>query len=158
MAGTKRTLRERDESGKAKVEQPVAKKPLLERFLDSVEDTAGDAWEAIIDRLDGDPDIPFSKDKEKRNAFTNFVINIFDELFDVLDGDDDSDCSCDPSDSDDEEEEVSSITEESDESLPSDALESDDPSSFDGESDEDDPDAEVSIKSDAEEIAESNSK
>ena len=155
MSGTKRTLRERDENGKAKKPRKEEKPPLMQRFVDTIEDTAGEAWEAILDKLDRSPDIPFTKDKEKRHAFTNFVINIFDQLFDVL-NDDDSECECTDSTDSGSDPEESSMTEESDESLPSDALESDDPSSFDGESDEDDPDADVSIASDEEEIAVSN--
>lgn len=58
------------------------KKQLLSRFVDVVEDKAGDAWEMIVEAIH-DSDLPWNRDQEDENAFTNFVRFVFRELLEA---------------------------------------------------------------------------
>lgn len=92
------TKRSRNAAGKA-----VPKKSKLEIFVETCGDILEEIWEGVMEALDRS-DAPISKEDEKEDTFTKFILLLNDELLQKVQIVDDSD---EESEAEEEEEEES---------------------------------------------------
>lgn len=99
------TKRSRNSAGKA-----VPKKSKLEIFVETCGDVLEEIWEGVMEALDRS-DAPISKEDEKEDTFTKFILLLNDELLQKVQIVEDSD---EESEAEEESEEEKSLTDQED--------------------------------------------